>query len=105
MMLACCLIVASSLPLTAVFPALLIVARVTLKDGLFIEPMRGDVTFISPTHYQVDGVTIEIKKVVFIAMSFGLIIFGQDNRRTILWRDSLSERSYRHLVVMLKKEH
>jgi len=78
---------------------------VTIKSGFFASALLGDVTFLSAQEYQLDRSLIPIKRVVFTLSPAALLIIHDDNSRVLLWRDSLSEKQYRDLIVMLKREH
>jgi hypothetical protein len=78
---------------------------VTVKSGFFASALLGDVTFLSAQEYQLDRALIPIKSVVFALSPIALLIVHGDNSRALLWRDSLSEKQYRDLIVMLKREH
>lgn len=78
---------------------------VAVKFGFLASALHGDVTFLSAQEYQRDRALIPIKRVVFALSPIALLIVHNDNCRVLLWRDSLSEKQYRDLIVMLKREH
>jgi len=105
LVLASSFILLSDLPLVAVFPSIYLLMTVTIKSGFFASALLGDVTFLSAQEYQLDRSLIPIKRVVFTLSPAALLIIHDDNSRVLLWRDSLSEKQYRDLIVMLKREH
>jgi len=98
-------VILSDLPLPALFPVIYLLVKLTQTEGFLIPPLLGDVTFRSAKEYQLNGSTIAIKQVVFAILPVGLLIIHEDNRRVFLWRDSVNDKQYRDLVVMLKREY
>lgn len=78
---------------------------VTVKSGFLASALHGEVTFLSAQEYQLGHSLITIKQVIFALSPVVLLVIHDDNSRTLLWRDSLSEKQYRELIVMLKREH
>ncbi|WP_244230774.1 protein YgfX [Vibrio ouci] len=105
LVLASSFVILSDLPLVAVFPSIYLLMTVTIKSGFFASALLGDVTFLSAQEYQLDRSLIPIKRVVFALSPAALLIVHDDNSRVLLWRDSMSEKQYRDLIVMLKREH
>ena len=105
LVLASSFIILSDLPLPAVFPCLYLLLSVAVKSGFFTSSLLGEVTFLSANEYQRDNSRIIIKHVVFALSPIALLITHDDNSRVLLWRDSLNDKQYRDLIVMLKREH
>lgn len=99
------LIVVSELPLIVTLPLLAFAVYVLSHRDCFAQALTGDVKFHSRSEFESSGVRYSIKTVLFLLMPMVLVIVRQDNRRVLLWRDSLSDNQYRQLVVMLKREH
>gem|GEM_PF-1876971 len=105
LMLVFLIISLSSIPLPASLALIYLLGKLTASNVALLPAMQGEVEFISPTRYKTAQGVHHIRTVNYVAMAFGLLITRSDNKREFLWRDSLSEASYRHIVVMLKREH
>ncbi|RTZ15937.1 hypothetical protein EJ063_09135 [Vibrio aquaticus] len=102
--LASSLVLLSELPLAAAIPLIAIVFQLSIHQGVFAQALVGDVQFHSCSSYEFGDERYSIKTVLFLLMPVVLVIVTQDNRRVLLWRDSLPDDQYRQLVVMLKRE-
>ncbi|WP_235431342.1 MULTISPECIES: hypothetical protein [Vibrio] len=105
LMLVFLIITLSSIPLPASLMLIYLLGKLAATKVDLLPTMQGEVEFISPTRYKTAQGVNHIRTVNYVAMAFGLLITRSDNKREILWRDSLPEASYRHIVVMLKREH
>ncbi|WCP66666.1 protein YgfX [Vibrio tubiashii] len=105
MMLVFLIVVLSSIPLVASLVLIVVLIKSALTNDILLPSMQGEVEFTSPTTYKTAQGTERIRSVNFIGVAFGLLITRQDKKRFILWRDSMPEEDYRHLVVILKREH
>lgn len=105
LMLVIFIIVLSDIPLAPSIILLSILSKLAIDKEILPAPLRGDVEFTACSYKFANGAEHRIETVNFLGMAFVLLIQREGGQRTLIWRDSLSEASYRHLVVMLKGEH
>ncbi|MDC5807757.1 hypothetical protein OPW36_06890 [Vibrio europaeus] len=105
MMLVFLIVVLSSIPLVASLALIAMLVKSALVGDVLLPSMQGEVEFTSSSTYKTAQGNERIRSVNFIGMALGLLITRQDKTRFILWRDSMPEEDYRHLVVILKREH
>ncbi|QPG36028.1 hypothetical protein IXK98_21605 [Vibrio europaeus] len=105
MMLVFLIVALSSIPLVASLALIAMLVKSALVGDVLLPSMQGEVEFTSSSTYKTAQGNERIRSVNFIGMALGLLITRQDKTRFILWRDSMPEEDYRHLVVILKREH
>ncbi|KJY85456.1 hypothetical protein TW81_00270 [Vibrio galatheae] len=105
MMLAISIITLSSIPLPASCYLFYLLAKRIAANDILLPSLQGEVEFSGAAECKTALGAFKISKVNFVVMAFGLLITKADKTRVILWRDSLAEANYRHLLVVLKREH
>ncbi|WP_367302336.1 protein YgfX [Vibrio coralliilyticus] len=105
LMLACCFLITSELPLTATVFMVALLLKYHSQTNWFAEPMQGGLVFSSADSCEMDGEPIEIQRSILSLAWFGILIWPKVGRKRIIWRDSVKEEHYRQLLVMLKREH
>ncbi|WP_367303162.1 protein YgfX [Vibrio coralliilyticus] len=105
LMLACCFLITSELPLTATVFTVALLLKYHSKTNWLAEPIQGRLVFSSANSCEVDGEPIEIQRSVLSLAGFGILIWLKGGGKRMIWRDSVKEEHYRQLLVMLKREH
>ncbi|WP_419831543.1 protein YgfX [Vibrio sinaloensis] len=103
--LASLIVIFSEIPLFIAVIFIVLLISICRKHTLLIPPMKGELYVDSSGHIQYQGESVTIRKVIFTLDEWCVWFWFQDGRRVLLWRDSLDEGAYRHLLVVLKKEH
>lgn len=104
LMLVILIITLSDTPIAPSLILLFIAGKLAIGKGLFFPSLKGEAEFTSSSYTVADKVH-PIRSVNYLVMAFVLLIEREDRKRVLVWRDSVSEASYRHLVVMLKREY
>ncbi|MEH0742117.1 hypothetical protein H4F05_11410 [Vibrio cholerae] len=104
-MLTCCLLVTSALPLVVTPIVLLSLFRWANanSDGMLHESLKGAITFDADFCYHYQGRQVGIKAVSTALSAWALCLTRSDGKRVLLWRDSLPDEHYRHLLVALRQ--
>ncbi|KGY13793.1 hypothetical protein NM22_04065 [Vibrio tubiashii] len=105
MMLVIFIIVLSEIPLAPSVILLTIMAKLAKDKAILPPALQGDVEFTALNYKDSHGAAHRIHNVNYLGMAIVLLIQREDGRRILVWRDSLPDANYRHLVVMLKREH
>ncbi|WP_176288656.1 protein YgfX [Vibrio sp. JPW-9-11-11] len=103
--LACLATMYSPLPIIAYTVLLPLIVKLHQHQIWLAPALQGEVTFVSPRQIETLHGTYQIKAVLFPLMSWAIVLILHNNQRILLWRDSLSDASYRQIVVLLKREH
>lgn len=103
MVLACCFIIFSDIPLAASVVLLLLLAKVHNKDGLLIEALQGPLTFYSDGRVVFGLSPHTVKLPLFTCIEWALLL-RIDKRWYVLWRDSVDPDAYRQLIVQMRRE-
>lgn len=103
--MACFVIVQSDIPLAPSFLLLHLGYRQFLEHGFLVTPLTGAVDFHHSGYHEYKQNPFPVNKVIFLIDKLGLLFVLSDGRRFMLWRDSIDEAEYRHLIVWLKREH
>ncbi|WP_277422218.1 protein YgfX [Vibrio sinaloensis] len=104
LVLACLIIILSTIPLTPSALLLAFVVNLFFRHGFLVEAMNGEIVLKSSQTLEYNQSVCKLRKVIFSVDSVALLLIVGNGQRLVLWRDSLDEASYRHLLVQLKKE-
>lgn len=102
-MLTCCLLIISALPLVVTPIVLLSLFRWANAGGMLQESLKGAITFDADFCYHYQGRQFGIKAVSTALSAWALCLTRSDGKRVLLWRDSLPDEHYRHLLVALRQ--
>lgn len=105
MVLACVVIILSDLPLLASALVIYLLIRYVGRGSLLVPAMRGELILASDGSLTFCQERLAVRKIVFTLDELCLLLLLKDGRRFLLWRDSMSDSQYRHIVATLKKEH
>ncbi|EGA71906.1 hypothetical protein VISI1226_03109 [Vibrio sinaloensis DSM 21326] len=98
------IIILSTIPLTPSALLLAFVVNLFFRHGFLVEAMNGEIVLKSSQTLEYNQSVCKLRKVIFSVDSVALLLIVGNGQRLVLWRDSLDEASYRHLLVQLKKE-
>lgn len=103
-MLACSVIILSNFPLAPSFVFISFCYQIFHERGFWVPDLAGEAAFYRSGQHEYLQQPFLLKKVVFLIDKVGLLFILKDGRRFMLWRDSVDEAMYRHLIVWLKRE-
>jgi len=103
--LACFFIVHSDFPLAPSVWLIYLVIDTFLKHGLWVAPLVGELELSQVGQSRCNDDEFSVRRTILLLDKVGILFVLKDGRRRMLWRDSLKEADYRHLLVWLKREH
>ncbi|WP_366664708.1 protein YgfX [Vibrio hepatarius] len=103
--LACFFIVHSDFPLAPSIWLIYLVIDTFVKHGLWVVPFVGELELSQAGQSRCNDDEFSVRRTILLLDKVGILFVLKDGRRRMLWRDSLKEADYRHLLVWLKREH
>ncbi|WP_425425087.1 protein YgfX [Vibrio hepatarius] len=103
--LACFFIVHSDFPLAPSIWLIYLVIDTFVKLGLWVVPLVGELELSQAGQSRCNDDEFSVRRTILLLDKVGILFVLKDGRRRMLWRDSLKEADYRHLLVWLKREH
>jgi hypothetical protein len=104
-MLTCFLVIFSDLPLVPSLFFLSILFQYSRRHSLIVPALYGRACFRPDGQLEIQNACVVVRRAILILDRFAILLIFQDGTRRLLWRDSINEACYRHLLVVLKKEH
>ncbi|WP_416340947.1 protein YgfX [Vibrio hepatarius] len=103
--MACFFIVHSDFPLAPSIWLIYLVIDTFVKLGLWVVPLVGELELSQAGQSRCNDDEFSVRRTILLLDKVGILFVLKDGRRRMLWRDSLKEADYRHLLVWLKREH
>ncbi|MDN3608191.1 hypothetical protein QWZ16_15090 [Vibrio ostreicida] len=104
MLLTFYVVVSSDFPLAPSISLLGAVLCTRSLSSLLAKPLLGNLVFFHTAGCECNGQRLNISLHLLSCSSFAIIFIVKNSENRILWRDSVSERRYRQLLVLLRKE-
>ena len=104
LILACSVFSASNLPLPLTLYLAACVYRHHCLSGWLVNALKGNLIISNSGLGELNGREFMVKKKVMLLPALGLLLQFDSGERHILWRDSVSEKDYRLLLSMFKRE-